>query len=68
MEKFGATSTPGARALGQPAAQGLPALGVEPGGAENGMEAVGDAELQVAHHHVGSLAGRRWLAVAQRCS
>ncbi len=39
--------------VGQPAAECLEAVGVEPGGADHGVDAVGDAELQVVHHHVG---------------
>ena len=39
--------------VGQPAAERLEPVGVEPGGADHGVDAVGDAELQVVHHHVG---------------
>ncbi len=43
----------GALAVREPPAQGVEPVRVEAGGADDRVDAVGDAELQVVHHHVG---------------
>ena len=53
MEKFGATSTPVPGASASQPRSVVEPLVVEAGGADHGVDAVADAELEVVHHHVG---------------
>ena len=51
--EVGGDQDAGARARVEPAPQPVQPLVVEAGGADDGVDAVPDAELQVVHHHVG---------------
>ena len=53
MEKLGAIEDADLRGRREPAAYGLEPLVVEPGGADDRVDAVADAVLEVVHHRVG---------------